>query len=94
MSNITPLSERPFSDNSPSRLNLDDPTGVGERFLESFTKFIEAKKHEKVIETLEEDFPHLAQDNAFVQKVMERLGDDIIEEKRFVFLVLNPQLRK
>lgn len=75
-------------------ISLDDPTGIGERFSQSFSRFLQDKKREAVIEVLQEDLPHLAGSDDFVDRVMNKLNDDIVDEKRFVFLVLNPKLRK
>lgn len=75
-------------------LNLDDTTGVGERFKQGFQQFIQSKKHQAVVNLLKDELPHLADDPKFIEKVMNRLGDDAVEEKRFVFLVLNQNLTR
>jgi hypothetical protein len=96
MTKITPLSSDQQNPNGDSvmEFEIEDSTGIGERFLESFGQFIQEKKTAAVTELLKEEFPHLAGDNNFVEKVAAKLGDDIMEEKRFVFLVLNPKLKK
>ncbi len=72
-------------------MQIPDSTAIGERFLEGFTTFLEEKKREAVVEVLQADLPKLAEDEAFIQKVMLRLGKHPVDEKRFVFLSINPK---
>lgn len=75
-------------------LNLDELNGVGERFLEGFTGFLNQKKREAVIALLTEELPHLKDDEHFINNVLQQLGDNVVEEKRFVFLAINPKYKK
>ncbi len=95
MSKMTVIDDQ-HSDSTISGINLDitDADGVGTRFLESFNQFIQSKKEEAVLELLREEFPHLADDENFVQNVVNKLDHTSVAEKRFVFLVMNPNLRK
>jgi hypothetical protein len=75
-------------------VDVNDADGIGARFLEGFNHFIHSKKEEAVLDLLNEEFPHLADDENFVQQVVNKLDPTCVAEKRFVFLVLNPNLRK
>lgn len=75
-------------------LGKEETPDVGSRFMDGFNQLLEAKKHEAVLDLLREEFPHLADDANFVKRVVQHLGNDFIEEKRFVFLALNPKFKK
>jgi transcription antitermination factor NusA-like protein len=85
-------------DESPSNPDRSENTevaieGIGKRFQEGFSDFMRRKKRSTVVELLQEEFPHLAQDECFINEVVVRLGEDVTKEKRFVFLVTNPRLK-
>ncbi len=73
-------------------LDLEDHDGLGERFWESFSAFVEDKKRQAVLDVLKEEFPKLAQNPQFVENVAARLSDSAIDELPYVFLVTNPKL--
>jgi hypothetical protein len=73
---------------------IEDAEGIQKRFQESFNQFLDQKKFEAVQAVLKEELPLLAEDDNFVKKTIERLGNDIVKEKRFVFLSLNPKFKK
>lgn len=73
--------------------NMHDDDGIGDRFLDGFSQFVARKKQQAVLEVLTDEFPHLAQNANMVNQVLARLGDDAFTEKRFVFLVMNPQYK-
>ncbi len=74
--------------------DITDETGIGTRFLEGFSQFLEEEKEKAVVTLLREEFPHLSDDENFIKQVVENLDEEIIEEKRFVFLSINPLYRK
>jgi chorismate mutase len=94
MTKITPITDRHYIDCYPS-IDFEDIDGVSERFMEGFSEFLQQKKEEAVLEVVREEFPQLVDDEEFIQQVITTLGNDnIVEEKRFVFLALNPNLKR
>jgi len=90
MANDISLDENP---GNPERSEMmEDKHGVGQRFQEGFSDFMLRQKRKAVIELLQEEFPHLSQDERFISEVVNRLNDDVTKNKRFVFLVTNPRL--
>ncbi len=72
--------------------NLEDTAGIGERFAAGFADYMENRKRNAIVELLTEEFPYMADDENFVEKVASRLSDDeLFADKRFVFLVMNPK---
>lgn len=73
-------------------LELEEAVEVGHRFREGFGAFLQEQKRRAVTSLLREEFPHLSDDRNFIEDVISRLSDEAIEEQRFVFLSLNPNL--
>jgi hypothetical protein len=69
---------------------ITDADGVAERFVRGFIPAMDAKYRAAVEDVLKEDFPHLLEDPAFIQKVCEAMTPEAIIEQPFVFLSKNP----
>lgn len=94
MSKIPSITDLDSIDCYPS-IGDEDILDIGERFIQGFSSLLERKKEQALVEVLREEFPQLADDPVFIRRVLDRLGnEDIIEEKRFVFLSLNPNLKR
>lgn len=64
---------------------------MAQRFVEGFVPMMDAKIEKAVQTVVAEEFPALADDEAFMKRVMARLTPDVVEEQRFVFLAKNPK---
>lgn len=73
--------------------DMPDAEGVKERFAKGFSVYVDDKKRSAIESVVAEEFPQFAQNEDFIQKVMATLGNNLEDERRFVFLVLNPQYR-
>lgn len=71
-------------------LNTATAQDMAQRFTEGFVPMMDAKIAQTVQSVVAEEFPKLASDDQFIERVMARLTPDVIEEQRFVFLAKNP----
>jgi len=71
--------------NSPVALEM------GQRFVEGFIPMMDAQIMQTVQSVVAEEFPKLADDDAFIQTVISRITPDVVTEQRFVFLAMNPK---
>ena len=69
---------------------LSDADGVADRFIRGFVPEMTAKYRTAIEEVLQEDFPALLEDPAFVQRVCDLMTPEAIIEQPFVFLSKNP----
>lgn len=72
-------------------LNSSAALEMGQRFVEGFIPMMDAQISQTVQSVVAEEFPKLAEDDAFIQNVMARLTPDVVTEQRFVFLAMNPK---
>lgn len=64
------------------------------RFEQGFAELMIGLKSAAVSEVLGEEFPQLTDDENFVKQVIEQLDASSFEEKRFVFLSINPKFKQ
>lgn len=95
MTNITSLSDRHrSSDETAADALIEDSTGIGDRFLTGFQQFLADKKRQAILDVLKEDMPSLAENEDLIRRISQKLADDqVLKEKRFVFLVCNPKYK-
>ena len=72
---------------------IPDAHDMAERFSQGFSEFIRSRQSMAAMELLREEFPNLANDDSFVERVIARLDHTSMKEKRFVFLAVNPAMR-
>lgn len=72
---------------------MPDFEGISRRFLQGFGSFITAKKYQAVRAVLKEEIQHSALSNNpdFISAIVNRMDDESVLEKRYIFLSLNSQ---
>ncbi len=72
---------------------MADYDGISQRFLQGFGSFITAKKYQAVCAVLKEEIQHesLVKNPDFVTAIVNRMDDEAVLEKRYIFLSVNPQ---
>lgn len=72
---------------------MTDYEGISQRFLQGFDSFVTAKKYQAVCAVLKEDIQHetLVKNPDFVTAIVNRMDDEAVLEKRYIFLSVNPQ---
>jgi len=95
MAKMTPLGEK-FGLTTDDMVDWDmpDTEGVKARFAQGFSAYVSEKKRQAVQAVMAEDFPHLVENEGFVENVLTTLGNNLEDERRFVFLVVNPKYRR
>jgi hypothetical protein len=75
-----------------TEINLNDDTGIAERFSTGFKRFITSQKRQAVVAFLQAEFPKWSDNENFIADILSHLKEDsVIAEKRFVFLSINPK---
>jgi len=95
MAKMTPLGEK-FGLTTDDLVDweMPDTQGVKDRFVTGFLAYVAEKKRQAVETVMAEDFPHLAKNETFIENVLHTLGNNLEDERRFVFLVVNPKYRR
>ncbi|HEY9687251.1 MAG TPA: hypothetical protein V6C52_09770 [Coleofasciculaceae cyanobacterium] len=72
--------------------NLPEYEGTSQRFLEGFPPFVMLKKEQAVRTLLKEEIPNetLVKNPDFIAAIANRVVDEALVEKRYIFLSLNP----
>jgi len=72
---------------------MPDFEGVSRRFLQGFEAFITAKKYQAVRAVLNDEIQHeaLRKNPDFITAIVNRMDDESVLEKRYIFISLNPQ---
>jgi hypothetical protein len=73
--------------------SMPDFEGISRRFLQGFNAFIKAKKCQAARAVLQTEVRHagLAKNPRFINEVVNRMDDESVLEKRFIFISLNSQ---
>lgn len=73
---------------------MPDFEGISRRFLQGFESFINAKKYQAVRAMLKEEIQQskLANNPDFISAIVNRMDDESVLEKRYIFISLNPQV--
>ncbi len=72
---------------------MPDFEGVSRRFLQGFEAFIAAKKYQAVRAVLKDEIQHesLRKNPDFITAIVNRMDDESVLEKRYIFISFNPQ---
>lgn len=75
-------------------LALADYEAVSRRFQEGYPAFVASKKYQSVCQVVKEDVQLDALKNNldFINAIVQRMDDESILEKSYIFLSLNPQM--
>lgn len=74
--------------------DMPDYEDISRRFLQGFQSFITAKKYQAVQTVLKQEILHdttLTQNPSFVTAIVNRMDDESVLEKRYIFISVNPQ---
>jgi hypothetical protein len=73
--------------------SMADYEGISRRFLQGFDGFVTAKKYQAVRAVLKEEIQHetLVNNPDFINAIVNRMDDESVLEKRYVFISVNPQ---
>ena len=73
--------------------SMADYEGISRRFLQGFDGFVAAKKFQAVQAIVKEEMMSetLVKNPDFISAIVNRMDDDAILEKRYIFLSVNPQ---
>jgi hypothetical protein len=74
-------------------LSMPDYEGVSRRFLQGFESFVIAKKYQAARDILREDVRHetLVKNPDFIGAIVKQMDDEALQEKRYIFISLNPK---
>ncbi len=72
---------------------MPDIEGISRRFLQGFGAFITAKKYQAVRAVLKEEIQNesLKKNPDFINAIVNRMDDESVLEKRYIFISLNSQ---
>jgi hypothetical protein len=71
--------------------SMPDYEGVSRRFQQGFESFVTAKKYQAVRAILREEVQHetLVKNPEFIQAIVNRVDEEALLEKRFIFISVN-----
>jgi len=74
-------------------LTMPDYEGISRRFLQGFEGFVSAKKYQAVRAILREEVQHetLVKNPELIEAIVNRLDEEAIMEKRYIFISVNPK---
>ncbi len=74
--------------------SIADYEGIRSRFLQDFEAFVQAKKAQAVEKVLQNEIRHetLRNNPDFVQAIINRISDEAVIEKPYIFLSINSKL--
>lgn len=72
---------------------MPDFEGISRRFLQGFESFITAKKYQAVRAVLKDEIQQsrLSNNPDFINAIVNRMDDESVLEKRYIFISVNPQ---
>jgi hypothetical protein len=72
-------------------LSMPDYDGISRRFQQSFESFVTAKKYQAVRAILREEVQHesLVKNPELIQAIVNRVDEEALLEKRFIFISVN-----
>lgn len=75
-------------------LSLAEYEAVSRRFSQEFPSFVAAKKYQAVCKVVKEDvqLDMLKNNPTFIHSIVQRMDDESILEKSYIFISLNPQM--
>jgi len=74
-------------------LSMPDYDGISRRFQQGFESFVTAKKYQAVRAILREEVQHetLVKNPELIQAIVNRVDEEALLEKRFIFISVNTQ---
>lgn len=74
-------------------LDMPDYEGISRRFRQSFESFVMAKKYQGVRTILRDEVQHetLVKNPEFIQAIVNRVDEEALLEKRFIFISVNTE---
>lgn len=75
-------------------LEMPDFEGISRRFRQGFEGFVMAKKYQAVRAILREEVQHetLVKNPEFIQAMVNRVDEEALLEKRFIFISVNTEV--